>query len=293
MRIGVLRGGKSSEYEDSLQTGEYVLSLLREQPEKFQPVDIFVSKEGDWHVSGIKKSPAEAIKHLDMVFLAVHDSGKEISSAQKVLSTMHMPYVGSKTLGNALSTNKDIAKELYVSSGLLTPKHTLLYGNVSLDNLIHVFRTYLPPVIVKPAYMDSVTSSKLAHTFEELKEFVADALDKSDKVLIEEYVKGKEAVCGVIENFREQKLYALLPQPSSFSVEEHKQMEGMAKKAHEILGLRHYSLSKFVITPKGKIYILETSAQPKLSKDSTFIKSLSAIGVKAEEFVEHLVKSAV
>jgi D-alanine-D-alanine ligase len=289
MRVAVLRGGPSTEYDTSLATGEYVLSLLRQSPEKYEPVDIFISKTGDWHVGGAKKKPADALKRVDVVFNALHGAYGEDGQVQKILSTLRIPYTGSRALGAALSANKDLAKEVYVSTDMLTPKHTLLYGNVSLDNLIHVFRTYLPPVLVKPTRGNSKTGGKLAHTFDELKVVVADAFKKSDKVIVEDYIKGKEVWCGVLENIRDEKLYALLPQPNIFSVDEHKRIEYMAKKAHESLGLKHYSLSRFVVTPKGKIYILETKALPQFSKNTPLAKSLSAVGMSSKEFVEHLI----
>ena len=292
MRIAVLRGGPSAEYDTSLETGKYVLSLLEQHKEKFEPVDIFISKTGDWHVGGVKKKPADALKRVDVAFNALHGAYGEDGGVQKILSTLRIPYTGSHALGAALSANKDLAKEVYAGTDTLTPKHTLLYGNVSLDNLIQVFRTYLHPVLVKASRNSVSTEEGLAHTFDELKEMVADAMKKSDKVLVEEYIKGKEASVGVIENFRDEKLYALLPQPNTFTVDEHKRMEFMAKKAHESLGLKQYSLSRFAVTPKGKIYILETNALPKFSRNSPFAKSLAAVGMSSGEFVAHLLELA-
>jgi D-alanine-D-alanine ligase len=317
MQIGVLRGGPSAEYDVSLKTGEYALSLLRQMPDKYKPVDILISKEGDWYVAGTKKKPKDALKHIDVVFNALHGAYGEDGGVQKILSALRIPYTGSKAFGAALSMNKDLAKEAYVLNDLLTPRHTLLYGNVSLDNLIHVFRTYLPPVIVKPSNSGSSVGIKLAHTFEELKEVVALALKHSDKVMVEEFIKGKEGTCGVVENARGEKLYALIPVeiqkpkgknifdydskysgktteicPGTFSAEENKKIEYMAKRAHEVLGLRHYSRSDFIITPKGRVYILETNSLPGLTQESLLPKSLKAVGWKPQEFVEHLITQA-
>lgn len=317
MKIAVLRGGPSAEYAVSLETGEHVLSLLRGSAKKYDVIDIFISKEGDWHVSGLKKDPADALKHIDVVFNALHGTYGEDGQVQQILSALRIPYTGSRALGAALAMNKDLAKECYVGAELLTPRHTLLYGNVSLDNLIHVFRTYLPPVIVKPSNSGSSVGIKLVHTFEELKEAVAESLKHSKKVLVEEYIKGREATCGIIENFRGERLYTLLPVeivapengklydydakdkgefayvcPGSFSHDENVTIEKMAMKAHEVLGLRHYSRSDFIIAPSGKIYILETNALPGFTRHSLVPKSLSAMGIKLEEFVEHLITLA-
>ena len=41
IKVSVLRGGPSSEYDTSLKTGGYILSTLREMPETYEPMDIF------------------------------------------------------------------------------------------------------------------------------------------------------------------------------------------------------------------------------------------------------------
>ena len=46
IKVGVLRGGPSQAYDDSLETGAYVLSLLRQEPEVYEPLDIFISRDG-------------------------------------------------------------------------------------------------------------------------------------------------------------------------------------------------------------------------------------------------------
>ena len=43
IKVAVLRGGPSSDYDASLKTGEYILSALRDMSEVYQPVDIFIS----------------------------------------------------------------------------------------------------------------------------------------------------------------------------------------------------------------------------------------------------------
>ena len=69
-KVAVLRGGPSREYEVSLKTGESVLSSLN--PEKYQAVDIFIDRQGVWHVAGIPKDPKKALADIDVVFNALH-----------------------------------------------------------------------------------------------------------------------------------------------------------------------------------------------------------------------------
>ena len=58
-RVAVLRGGPSPEYDISLKTGENILATLREMPDIYDPLDVFIQETGsgilkDWWVSHIK-----------------------------------------------------------------------------------------------------------------------------------------------------------------------------------------------------------------------------------------------
>jgi len=146
----------------------------------------------------------------------------------------------------------------------------------------------------------------------ELEEAVIAAAQYSPAVLIEEYIAGKEATCGVVEGFRGYGHYPLLPIeirhnkdffdydskysdngaeeicPGNFSRAEKEELEKMAVEAHKVLGLRHYSRSDFIIHPKRGIYILETNSLPGLTEKSLIPKSLSAIGSNIKEFLSHI-----
>jgi D-alanine-D-alanine ligase len=293
LKVGVLRGGLSDEYDVSLKTGEHVLSLLREMPEKFEPVDILISKEGDWHIGGLRKTPHKAVLNLDLVFNALHGSYGEDGQVQKFLDDLKVPYTGSGPSASSTAFNKDQTKEQYKLHNLLTPKHELITeDNFNDDTLINIFRNYLSPVVVKPASSGSSVGMHLARSFEELKLAIKEAFSHSPKVLVEEFIKGKEATCIVLENARGEKYYAFVP-TEGLSTAENKLVEEVSKHAHEALGLRHYSSSDFVVTPKSKVYILETDSQPAFHPDSPLYKSLETTGWKPHEFVEHLINLAV
>jgi len=168
----------------------------------------------------------------------------------------------------------------------------LTEDSLNEDRLINIFRNYLPPIIVKPARRSHDVS--LAYTFNELKEFIKKALTFSPRVLVEEFIRGKDATCTVIEDAREEKIYALLPTLSERSeVGVGKQIEQIAKQAHRALGLSHYSSSDFIITPKKKIYLLKTSISPELHEDSLTYHSLCATGWRSRDFVDHIIKLAI
>jgi len=293
IRVGVLRGGPSHEYDASLQSGEHVLSLLRDMSDIYEPVDIFISKDGDWHYSGLKISPQKALLHTDVVWNALHGTYGEDGQVQKILQGLQVPFTGSLTVPSALAMNKDMTKDIFVRHSILTPKHELITEENFNDEIImHIFKNYMHPVIVKPANSGSSVGMSLAHGIKELKEAIEKAFNYSKKVLVEEHIKGKQSSCGIIENARGEKVYSLMP-TGGLSVAQNKKIEQIAKLAHEVLGLRHYSQSDFIVTSKGKIYILETDSQPILSKDAPLHKSLKATGWQPKDFVHHVIQLAL
>ncbi|MEK7461596.1 MAG: hypothetical protein AAB586_00800 [Patescibacteria group bacterium] len=290
-RVAVLRGGSSDAYEASLKTGGYILANLRNMLELYEPLDIFISKNGEWHREGLVHEPHRALQHVDVVWNALHGLSGADDQAQRVLEGLQMPFIGSSAAASALAMNQDMAKNLYRKFSLLTPAYEVITkDNLNEDRLIGIFRTYLSPIIVKPVRCFSGMFQ--AFTYNELKESVQKALALSQRVLVEEFIKGRDVACTVIENARGEEIYALLPTLSNQN-EVDKQIEQMAKQAHQIIGLSHYSSSHFLVTPKKKIYILKTNSSPELHEDSLTYHALRATGWRPRDFVDHILRLAM
>lgn len=297
IKVAVLRGGPSDEYDVSLKTGARVLSLLQEMPDIYEPVDIFISKDGEWHSSGLVQEPHQALCHSDVVWNALHGSYGEDGQVQRALEGLKVPFTGSSAVASALSMNKEMAKDIYRKHSLLTPEYEFITEDtLNEDKLVAIFRNYLTPIIVKPANAGGSLGVRLAHTFQELKNAIKETFVRSPRVLVEEFIKGDEATCMVVEEAKGESVYAFLPSSKSgckFRKEENRKIEWMAKRAHETLGLRHYSDSDFIITPGRKIYILETNSLPVLHDKSSAHDSLMATGWRVRDFVDHVLKLAL
>lgn len=291
IRVAVLRGGTSHEYDTSMATGKTVLDTLRKQEDKYIPLDIFISKDGEWHSSGRVVEPHIALQHADVVWNALHGRYGEDGQVQQLLTSLHMPYTGSSPASSALAYHKNHATKIFADNGLSVLRHKVLHkDNFSDDDLMHIFQNFMHPVRVRPLGVRAALA-QVVHAFKDLEIAVRNAMAESAHVLVEEWVRGKEVHAGVVEGMRNEKLYALIPHPAHFSPMLHKSIEASAKLAHHALGLRHYSSSHFIITPKGKIYIVETAAQPAL-EDSPFTHSLNSVGISQTELVEHLISLA-
>ena len=137
---------------------------------------------------------------------------------------------------------------------------------------------------------------------------------KTEEYLIEPFIAGIEATCGVLE----QPDGALLPLPTveiipaegefdyrakylakatqeicpgRFAPPINQQIMDQAIKAHQALSCSGYSRSDFIVTEQGPVY-LETNTLPGLTKASLYPKSLKAQGIEFRDFLQHQIALA-
>lgn len=317
-KVAVLRGGASNEYEVSLKTGAAVLKNLDES--RYVPVDVLIDKGGRWHVRGVPTTPEKALTGVDVVWIALHGEAGECGSVQRELDAWCIPYTGAGAYASAVCYNKELSKEVLKATGIRMPRHRTLVVSDQLDEDIHdVFRTFPQPSVVKPACSGSSVGISLVQDFPSLKKAVREAFQHSSRVLVEEFIKGREATVGVVEELRGEGLYVLPPVeiippkerpffdyeakysgvteercPGNFTSKEKEELERFARLAHEGLGLRHYSRSDFIVSERG-VYYLETNSMVGcgLTEASLLPKALAAVGVPLPKFIDHVVNQTL
>ena len=318
IKVGVLRGGPSSEYEVSLKTGA---SVLRNVPdEKYSPVDVFISKDGEWHVGGLVREPHEALRQVDVVFNALHGEYGEDGKVEHLLETFNVPFTGSGKVASALAMNKLLTKKQLEFQGIKMPRHVVVRKSDGITESVgKIFRKISPPYVVKPIALGSSVGVSIARTVPDLEPALRSTLSVSREALVEEFIFGREATCGVIEGFRGEELYSLFPIeiippeknkfydyeakylsndtgykiPGGFTDEEKEQIQSVAALAHRELGLRHYSRSDFIVHPKRGVFFLEVNTLPGLTDHSLIPKSLVAAGSGLPEFLDHVLTLAL
>jgi D-alanine-D-alanine ligase len=288
--VAVLRGGPSSEYEVSLKSGAAVLEHL--DREKYEPRDIFITRKGEWHSHGVPMLPEKALAGVDVVFNALHGEFGEDGGVQRLLHVLKIPYTGPEPVAAALTFNKARTNTKAAQLGIKVPHSVTVSKPADLESTaLKIFRSFPHPAVVKPVTGGSSVGITVAENFHALLRGLEAALAVAPKALVEEYIAGKPVSVGVIEQFRNDPLYATFPLPGSFTREEKERLTALAKAAHEGLGLSHYSQSDFVVSRRG-IYFLEVNSLPKLHKNSFMHQAIDAIGAKLSGFFDHLISLA-
>lgn len=314
--VGVLRGGPSREHEVSLKTGAAMLARLPE--ERFSARDIYIDKQGVWHDRGRPVSPERILRQIDVVLNGLHGEYGEDGEVQKLLERFGTPYSGADSFSSYLAMHKVMAKVRAKEAGLLTPEfHYIEHVEDSEAATREITRTFHQPVVVKPVGWGSSVGVSIVGGYAPVLAAVERLfLEGAPSVLVEECIRGKEATVGVVENMRGEALYSLPPVeivppesdffsydakysgtsreicPGNFSRVATEELQRAAKVIHRALGLRHYSRSDFIVTPKG-VYYLETNTLPGLTTESLMPKSLAAVGIPFSDFLAHLVNLAL
>ena len=317
LRVAVLRGGPSEEYDVSLKTGRGVLDALLRRGSS--AIDIVVNKQGEWNLNGFIRRPEEALVGVDVVFIALHGVYGEDGTVQRILDRVGVAYTGSRAYPSAIAMNKILTKDVLGSIGVKMPAHMRVSAGVGDIRRIAstIESLFGPSYIVKPITGGSSIGTVVANRVHELVRALQTTLTTREDVMVEELIKGREATVGVVEGLRDQSHYVLptieiIPPashgffdydvkyngqteeicPGRFSSSEKLQLADAALKAHKLLGLSQYSRSDFIVDKKGDVYFLETNTLPGLTEESLIPKALLAVGHNYDDFIWHLIETA-
>lgn len=314
--VGVLRGGPSREHDVSLKTGHSILAHLPE--ERFTVRDIYIDREGVWHERGRATTPDRVLSCVDAVVIGLHGEYGEDGEVQKLLERYGVPYTGSDSFASYVAMHKVMTKERAKDLGVLTPKYRFVEeGTDTHAAATEIVRSFHQPVIVKPVRWGSSVGISIVGGFQPVHAAIEALLaEGSGGVLVEELIRGTEATAGVVEGLRGEALYALPPieivppekdffsydakysgatreiVPGRFPKATQEELMRLARTMHDGLGLKHYSRSDFIVSPKG-IYFIETNTLPGMTSESLLPKSLAAVGVSFPDFLSHLVDLAL
>ena len=153
-----------------------------------------------------------------------------------------------------------------------------------------------------------------------LEKAVIDAFKIDKHVLVEEFIKGRELTCGVLDNFNNEAVGAL-PITEIIPVKNHKffnydakyktghsneitpapldevltkKAQDIAVRAHQVLGCSGYSRTDMILkNGNGTIYVLETNTLPGLTKNSLLPKAAQTAGLTLTQLLDKIIDSSL
>jgi D-alanine-D-alanine ligase len=305
-RIGVLLGGRSSEREVSLRTGQAVHQSLVRQG--YDAVSIDVSERLPYDLQNQK---------VAIAFLALHGPGGEDGTIQGFLETIGMPYTGSGVQASAVGMHKVVTKTLLAAQGIPVPAGTVVHrGDApSLARILKEAKLTLP-VVVKPASQGSTIGVTIVRRAAQWKDALALAHRYDPEAMVEAFIPGHEvtvAVLGIASGepkvlpaveivapdgfydftakYQKGKTQYLCPAPLPTKML--KQIGELGRRTFQALGCEGAARVDFRITPKGRPYVLEINTVPGMTETSLLPMASAQAGIDYDQLVEWILQSAL
>lgn len=186
LKVGVIMGGVSSEYEVSLHTGAEMVKNL--DPAKYEAVPVVVERREDL---------LKQVAGLDFALLALHGEFGEDGTVQGALETLGIPYSGSGVLSSSLCMDKHLSKTILRSHGVATPDW-LCWNSLDEVNANTADRLGYP-LMVKPNNGGSSIGMTKVNRREELRAAAEKAFAEGGSVLAEQYMDAQEITCPILD----------------------------------------------------------------------------------------------
>ena len=215
IKLGLIYGGVSTEHEVSISSYESIIKNI--DKDKYEITSFYISKDGTWFTDGKRtKDVFNSLKEMDCVFPILHGKNGEDGNIAGMLEIIGVSYVGCKTLSSAICMDKVITKKLLEKANISVAKYMFIkkindnfywvqdnYDYVLLDKEIldlsvNTLLNY--PVVVKPSRSGSSVGVSVANDYLELENAINEASIYDDKILIEEFIAGKELEVAVLGN---------------------------------------------------------------------------------------------
>lgn len=349
LSVCILFGGMSPEHEVSLRSAESVLNHM--DPEKYNIFPVGITKKGDWILftgkdysmlpsgqwqdypnnrratispvrgQGLLSFEGDCVvrERIDVVFPVLHGENGEDGAMQGLLQMAGIPYVGPHVAASAVAMDKTLTK-LVVDHAGIPQAAWLLVRNSDLENrmdhtLDTIEKRFSYPVFVKPAGTGSSVGVNKAADREQLRRALLEAGAYDEKILVEEFIRGREvevavmgngspvaSVCGEIDSGADFYDYdakyitdtsvAYIPARIPEDVEE--QVREAAVQVYSVIGCKGLSRVDFFVTyDDNRVVFNEINTLPGFTSISMYPKLFAASGIPYNQLIDELLKLAL
>ena len=348
LNVCVLFGGMSPEHDVSLRSAESVLNNM--DTEKYNIFPVGIAKDGDWILYGstdYSKLPTgqwlncpenrraaispirgqgllifegdNVIREMiEVVFPVLHGENGEDGSVQGLLQLAGIPFVGPHVAASAVSMDKTLTKLVADNAGVKQAAWQLVRASEVRSHMEQIVTRlegkFTYPMFVKPAGTGSSVGVSKAPDREGLIRALTHAAQFDTKILVEEFIHGREvevavmgnespvaSVCGEIDSGADFYDYdakyvtdtsvAYIPARIPADVEEFVREE--AVKIYSAIGCQGLSRVDFFVTYEdNRVVFNEINTLPGFTSISMYPKLFAASGIPYSQLIDNLLKLA-
>jgi D-alanine-D-alanine ligase len=201
MRVAVVCGGRSSEHDVSLASGESVREGVAAAGHEV--LDVRIARSGAWQHNGanLALEPGGGLLDADAVFPVLHGPFGEDGTVQGLLELLDVPYVGAGVLASALCMDKVVFKEVLAAAGVPQVAYAAV-RQARWQTEPTAVRAELDalglPLFVKPARLGSSVGIVKVTEADEIDAALETAFGHDGLVIVEAFCGGMEVECSVL-----------------------------------------------------------------------------------------------
>ena len=349
LSVCILFGGVSPEHEVSLRSAESVLNNIDKN--KYNVFPVGITKEGDWilyagkdyslllsgewkNFPGNRRAAISPVRgqgllsfegdcvvreRIDVVFPVLHGENGEDGTVQGLLRLAGIPFVGPHVAASAVAMDKTLTKLVADQAGIPQADWELVRrGDVEAHmeqklNLLEQRFSY--PMFVKPAGTGSSVGVSKAADRAALEKALLEASAYDEKVLVEEFIRGREievavmgndspvaSICGEIDSGAEFYDYdakyitdtSVAYVPARIPEDVQERVREAAVKVYRAIGCRGLSRVDFFVTYEGnRVVFNEINTIPGFTSISMYPKLFAASWIPYPELIDSLLALAL
>lgn len=319
--IAIIMGGYSSEYQISILSGQNVFKHLDRS--RFNPYRVLISTEkwvclddrdAEYPVDRSDFTTTIQGKKIQFhcVFNAIHGTPGEDGLMQAYFELIGIPQTSCGYYQAALTFNKRDLLSVLKPYGIKTAVSYYLNAGDTIEEDKILEKVGLPCFVKANRAGSSFGITKVMKK-EELLRGIEHAFKEDEQIIIESFLDGTEVSVGVItykgetlvlpiteivsENdfFDYEAKYQGKSQeitPARISADEKFRVEETARLAYEVLGMKGYSRSEFILID-GVPHMLEMNTTPGLTEQSILPQQARAAGISLSELFASAVDEAL
>ncbi|MGI0119757.1 D-alanine--D-alanine ligase [Zooshikella sp. RANM57] len=346
INVAIIFGGKSAEHEVSLQSARNVYKAI--DKEKYNPILIGIDKSGKWLLNedssflinadnpqlislNASQHPItlvpecngqicstlnqQHVNTIDVAFPILHGPLGEDGTVQGFLKLANIPFVGSSVLGSAVGMDKDVMKRLLRDAGIPIAKFLTLHVSDEQPSFETLVQHFGLPLFIKPANMGSSIGVHKVKNESDYQHALKDAFSFDVKVIIEEYIEGREIECAVLGNqhpitstvgeiITNHEFYgyetkyidengATIEIPAQLSDDTLNQAREVALRTFKVLSCEGLGRVDMFLTASGKIFVNEINTMPGFTQISMYPKLWEASGISYPALIDKLIQLAL
>ena len=318
--IAIVCGGDSKEIEVSIKSAEGIYGFIDKKRYNTFIVRIV---GGEWTVEISEKEHLPVDKNdfsfthngaktvFDFAYITIHGTPGENGILQGYFELLRIPYSCCGVLAAALTFDKFTCIQYLKNYNILSARSLCFAKNEEIK-MEYISQIIDYPCFVKPSAGGSSFGVSKVKSENTLQDAIERAFTESDKIMIEEFIEGKEFTCGMYKTRKKTVIFPVsevVPKneffdydakyngaveeitPARITERQTKKIQKLTEKIYQILDCKGIIRVDYIVDHENRIYLLEVNTTPGMTQTSFIPQQVRAAGLNMTDVLTEIIEN--